>query len=215
MTNHTVRSPHVLPAALLLALASGGCDQPQPAPPTLPAESIQSAVPPQPATPVISVDLPPNRFAPKPDAGPDAGAPATATPAETAPDAGAPEAPPPAAPTVPAHAPCSSDADCAAGTCRTYYLDGDDDGYGKAPLSRCDVEPDPPGGYAVAGGDCCDADPNVHPGQLAYFTMSSACGSFDYDCNGTEEPQDPSCKLGCGVACLHSSTMPVPPEACR
>ena len=214
MTNHTVRFTHVLSSTLLLALASGGCAEPEAAPPTPPAESTPSAVPPQPAAP-ISVDLPPDRFAPKPDAGPEAAASAIASPAETAPDAGAPEAPAPAALTVPAHAPCSSDADCATGTCRTYYLDGDDDGYGKAPLSRCDVEPDPPGGYAVAGGDCCDADPDVHPGQLAYFTVSSACSSFDYDCNGTEEPQDPNCKLGCGVACLHSSTMPVPPEACR
>jgi hypothetical protein len=114
----------------------------------------------------------------------------------------------------PAHEACTSDAECAEGPCRTYYLDEDRDGYGTAPMSRCDVEPAPPAGYVTTGGDCCDADADVHPGQVQYFWTKSACGSFDYNCDGVEEPET-ACNLGCGVACVHSALMPVPPTSCR
>ena len=32
---------------------------------------------------------------------------------------------------------------------------------------------------------------------------------------GSEQPEDASCQLGCGVPCLHSFTTAVPPESCR
>ena len=44
-------------------------------------------------------------------------------------------------------------------------------------------------GPPCLGDDCCDTDPMVHPGQTAYFTSPSQCGSFDYDCDGTATPQ--------------------------
>lgn len=44
-------------------------------------------------------------------------------------------------------------------------------------------------GPTCGGDDCCDADPNVYPGQTAYFTTPTACGGYDYDCDGVATPQ--------------------------
>ncbi len=52
----------------------------------------------------------------------------------------------------------------------------------------------------VALGDCCDRDPNVYPGQQAYFTTASACGTFEYNCTKFIEAEYPNlvnCSLGC------------------
>jgi hypothetical protein len=72
-----------------------------------------------------------------------------------------------------------------------------------APTS-CDQDGD---GHMAAGppcfgDDCCDTDANVHPGQTAYFTSPSLCGSFDYDCDGASTAEYPvaNCQwvgLGC------------------
>ena len=35
-------------------------------------------------------------------------------------------------------------------------------------------------------GDCDDDDPDVFPGQTAYFAVPRSSGSFDYDCDGVE-----------------------------
>ena len=57
--------------------------------------------------------------------------------------------------------------------------------------SSCDQDGD---GHLAAGppcfgDDCCDGDPDVHPGQAAYFTTPSHCGGFDYDCDGVATSQ--------------------------
>jgi hypothetical protein len=59
------------------------------------------------------------------------------------------------------------------------------------PASSCDRDED---GHLAAGApcfgdDCCDTDPNVYPGQTAYFASPSQCGGFDYDCDGAATPQ--------------------------
>jgi hypothetical protein len=62
----------------------------------------------------------------------------------------------------------------------------------------CDQDMD---GHAARGGcggdDCCDTDARAYPGELAYYDGQDACGSFDYDCNGTDDPQygQAGCKL--------------------
>jgi hypothetical protein len=38
----------------------------------------------------------------------------------------------------------------------------------------------------AGGDDCCDTDPAVRPGQTGWFGHASACGTFDYDCDGVE-----------------------------
>ena len=202
MTNHAARFTQVLSSfsslssgLVMLALVSGGCDQPQPAT----ATSAETAPPPAPQEPVAPaepahdaswIDLPAGRFAQRHDAGAADDAPPT--------EAAVPEATPSPAPP----------------SCLTLYLDQDGDGFGSTPVVVCDGD-EPPAGAAATGGDCCDTDPNVHPGQLAYFPTAAACGSYDYDCDGSEQPEDASCQLGCGVPCLHSFTTAVPPESCR
>lgn len=37
--------------------------------------------------------------------------------------------------------------------------------------------------------DCYDANANAKPGQTSYFTTNRGDGSFDYDCNGTEDKE--------------------------
>ncbi|NOY27372.1 MAG: hypothetical protein GXP62_16015 [Oligoflexia bacterium] len=60
---------------------------------------------------------------------------------------------------------------------RTWYGDGDSDGYGAddAVLESCDQ----PDGYVADSGDCNDADPAVNPGA------DEVCNDVDDDCNGS------------------------------
>jgi len=70
-----------------------------------------------------------------------------------------------------------------AANCATYYYDADKDGFGNpgSALTTCTT---PPAGYVAKGGDCCDSDSNVYPGQTGYFQSATKCGGFDYDCSG-------------------------------
>src|SRR5450432_1983621 len=125
---------------------------------------------------------------------------------------------------------CAKDADCAFGKCQAYYGDADGDGYGEPTTahSRCDASPTPRAGEVSVGGDCCDKDPRVYPGQTAYATVWSACQNYDYNCSGREELQHSSCGTpagtmtaavpACGVNCafpaLHSQYV-VYQQGCR
>lgn len=60
------------------------------------------------------------------------------------------------------------------GVTHTYYLDGDGDGAGAAEVLSCQQ----PQGTAPRRGDCDDADPSRHPGQL------EICNGLDDDCDG-------------------------------
>ncbi len=83
---------------------------------------------------------------------------------------------------------CKVNLDCASLNCVTFYVDHDGDGYGETnkTVQFCE-EPGAaaPAGYVTQGGDCCDADANAVPGQAKYFTSADACGSWDYNCDGT------------------------------
>jgi hypothetical protein len=52
-------------------------------------------------------------------------------------------------------------------------------------------------GATCGGNDCCDTDKKAHPGVTAFFVQPDDCGSFDYDCNGKDDPQYPI-SLSCG-----------------
>jgi hypothetical protein len=123
---------------------------------------------------------------------------------------------------------CSADDECGSGLCRTYFADADADGYGvsSSTVRICDTaSAAPPVGYAAVGNDCCDTDAHAHPGSSGYSTVPDACGSFDWDCDGTLEHQTamqcPSATtLACGTACLITipklgSSMKLFTEACR
>jgi hypothetical protein len=69
-----------------------------------------------------------------------------------------------------------------------YHRDADSDGFGVAATTNL-CGSTPPTGYVTDATDCCDADGEVRPGQLGWFTSGSvACGgTFDYNCaNGPE-----------------------------
>jgi hypothetical protein len=53
----------------------------------------------------------------------------------------------------------------------------------------CAGQPKIDGYTASRGGDCCDQDANVRPGQTTYFSIRSQCNSFDYDCNNFASQQ--------------------------
>lgn len=55
-----------------------------------------------------------------------------------------------------------------------FYLDEDGDGYGVGVASACTLET----GYALAGGDCDDADAEIHPDAVEH------CDDLDEDCDG-------------------------------
>ncbi len=51
-----------------------------------------------------------------------------------------------------------------------------------------------------AGTDCCDRDARAFPGQTSFFTSADACSSFDYNCNGKDDPE--FAKVNCTLAVL-------------
>lgn len=65
---------------------------------------------------------------------------------------------------------------------KTFYKDGDSDGFGdpKSSIKACT----PPPGYVDNAEDCYDKNPDVHPKQKSYFHVHRGDGSFDYDCDG-------------------------------
>jgi hypothetical protein len=87
----------------------------------------------------------------------------------------------------------SVDRDCDGSTteenatgCSTYYSDVDGDGYGGNSKCLCA----PSATYRITqGGDCCDRDARARPGLpgILWYTSANICGSYDYDCNGTEQ----------------------------
>jgi hypothetical protein len=86
---------------------------------------------------------------------------------------------------------------CAAGaTCETWWADGDGDGFGapsELDVVACSNQPPAPSGgvkYVASTGaklDCLDTNKSVFPGQTEYFGVHRGDGSFDYDCNGSQD----------------------------
>lgn len=72
-------------------------------------------------------------------------------------------------------------------------------------------------GATCGGNDCCDTDNQAHPGQTTYFTGTDACGSFDYNCSGSPEPEYPG-NLKCGgtgaTGCTGGSAFIGPAPSC-
>ncbi len=82
-----------------------------------------------------------------------------------------------------------------------WYRDGDGDGIG---AGTAFVGCTPPPGYVKVAGDCEDTNPNVFPGQRAFFGTGYTTGgvvSFDYDCDGTEVGTYDPFPGTCGVDC--------------
>ena len=95
---------------------------------------------------------------------------------------------------------CAANADCASGTCTTFFRDGDNDGQGGSVTAKfCGTIA--PAGHRTTGGDCCDNDPDAH---------ANICGSFDYNCDLMSEVAAAQLNQ-CGTAtCTPSWTGSVP-----
>lgn len=112
---------------------------------------------------------------------------------------------------------------CVSTSSITWYHDADADGYGDASASI--VLCTQPAGYVADHTDCCDTDAAAHPGQTGFFPNASACGTYDYNCDGAQESTHaalascgsdaPSCvtkpdgtclMLGCSAACASGPT---------
>ena len=73
--------------------------------------------------------------------------------------------------------------------CTTYLVDADGDGFGPAGgPTECWCEPTAP--FTAPNSppyDCDDNNANAFPGQTQWFTSPRANGTYDYNCNGSEE----------------------------
>jgi len=52
------------------------------------------------------------------------------------------------------------------------------------PSTPCDRDGDGRLAPSCGGDDCCDTDPRVYRGAPGWFDVPTACGTFDYDCDG-------------------------------
>lgn len=68
---------------------------------------------------------------------------------------------------------------------RVYYRDADSDTFGdpNVTLSACSQ----PSGYVINNYDCYDANADAKPGQSYYFSRPRGDGSYDYNCDNSEE----------------------------
>lgn len=88
----------------------------------------------------------------------------------------------------------------------TWYLDGDDDGYGGTTTSTACAAPQAPlggGVWVTRDGDCDDSNAQVNPGVTAFFTVGytpvgSTAVSFDYNCDHVETEARDSPEASCG-----------------
>jgi hypothetical protein len=116
--------------------------------------------------------------------------------------------------------PTSQDCDDTASSTWQYldcYVDGDGDGYGAGTVaSVCCGSSCGEGctGYSATSTDCCDSDANAYPGQTSYFTATTACNTWDYDCNGSIDKNSSNCSGYNNCSCIGAVTCYMPIEGC-
>jgi hypothetical protein len=70
----------------------------------------------------------------------------------------------------------------------TFPLDtGAADAVEELPVTNCDQDGDGYLAQACGGNDCCDIDALAYPGEEAYSTFPTNCGTWDFNCDGTIE----------------------------
>lgn len=81
----------------------------------------------------------------------------------------------------------------------TTFPDEDGDGFGDGsrPTLSC---PKPGVAYVSNGDDCYDQNFFARPGQTAFFTTDRGDGSFDYDCNSTNERRATTLQVYCNCS---------------
>lgn len=74
--------------------------------------------------------------------------------------------------------------------CQVYHRDRDNDNFGDRNDSKCLCTALSPYDVIVVDNikfDCCDSDKDAYPEQNRYFYKKTACGGWDYDCDGQIE----------------------------
>ena len=66
-----------------------------------------------------------------------------------------------------------------------FYRDSDYDTWGDANITEEACKK--PVGYAVRSGDCYDQNHEAYPGSISFFSVDRGDGSFDYNCDDSEE----------------------------
>jgi hypothetical protein len=84
------------------------------------------------------------------------------------------------------------------------------------PSDPCDVDQDgfKSASAACGGTDCCDTDGRAFPGETTFYTTPDTCGSFDYDCNGANDPEFNKVDCTLGVFVCNGSGFAQAPPAC-
>lgn len=81
--------------------------------------------------------------------------------------------------------------------CRNFYFDDDGDTYGVSGAQECYCDA---GKYPYTGlntTDCYDSNAAARPGQTNFYPTDRGDGSYDYDCNRSEEKQYRGSFSGC------------------
>ena len=89
--------------------------------------------------------------------------------------------------------------------CFDFYYDYDGDTYGVAGMTECWCED---GSFPYTGidsTDCYDSNASAHPGQTAYFTADRGDGSYDYNCDGSDDKQYQDVSGGCAWDMIYIS----------
>ncbi len=81
--------------------------------------------------------------------------------------------------------------------CLPYYYDGDADGYGVAGSTECWCGAGKAPWTGTNTADCYDSSNLAYPGASTYHTAHRGDGSYDYDCNGSEDKQYRGVSGGC------------------
>ncbi|MEC8379546.1 MAG: putative metal-binding motif-containing protein [Myxococcota bacterium] len=73
--------------------------------------------------------------------------------------------------------------------CSIYYRDADNDGFGDPNAPYCDCGPGGPDGTFNSSNtlDCFDGNANANPQQSGFFATHRGDGSYDYNCDNTQE----------------------------
>jgi len=96
---------------------------------------------------------------------------------------------------------CNGSGDCKCGTetcgsgvaCINWYQDADGDTYGNPAVHQLGCDATSKAGWSKNNQDCYDnADPtkkakDAHPGQTGFFMVDRGDGSFDYNCDNSQE----------------------------
>jgi len=96
--------------------------------------------------------------------------------------------------------PCVLAHECNSSACNPFYRDADGDGYGDrlaAKMTLCGLVTTPPSGYSTNNLDFCDSDARTNPAQTGFFPNPDNCNQWDYNCDGTLEPQYTAGFAGC------------------